>query len=84
MWKQAAQGRAMEPGPSILRDRNLHVHGEDQGKRPCPPAESWGLGSRLRRDWHCQVQVWLRLALVLGGEHGLGLGQGWPRSHPQV
>lgn len=48
------------------------MHQEDQGKRPCPPGESWGLGSRLRRDWHCQVQVWLRLALVLEEEYWVG------------
>lgn len=83
MQKQATQGGCVELGPSIIRDRSLYVHGEGQGKRPCPSAECWGLGSRLGGgDWHCQIQVWLRL--VWRGEYGLGLGLGWQRSRPQV
>lgn len=82
MEKQAIQERGVQLGPSIIRDRRLRVHREGQGKRPCPPGESWGLGSRLRRDWHCQIQVWLRLALVWGGEYGLGPGLGCQTSHP--
>lgn len=71
--EQATEGRGVEFGAQRQKAREPPC---TQGKRPCPPGESWGLGSRLRGNWHSQVQVWLRLALVWREENGLGLGGG--------